>query len=188
MIFHFRVLTKINYACKLVKEKINPEFFMDIKIRKFEDRDAARVAVIMFGSFRAVFGDLLGTEPKPESYWKEISHSERGGIIVTSFVAETDNNVIGYLRVSINPGNGLGVLEVIGVDPESFSRGIGKALFAAAEVFWKKNNIRKVYTCTSHINTNAQAFYKKLGFIEEGRLKDHFHKGLDEIQLGKFYD
>ena len=31
-------------------------------------------------------------------------------------------------------------------------------------------------------------FYKKLGFIEEGRLKDHFHKGLDEIQLGKFYD
>ena len=118
MIFHFRVLTKINYACKLVKEKINPEFFMDIKIRKFEDRDAALVAVIMFGSFRAVFGDLLGTEAKPESYWKEISHSERGGIIVTSFVAETDNNVIGYLRVSINPGNGLGVLEVIGVDPE----------------------------------------------------------------------
>ena len=161
---------------------------MDIKIRKFEDRDAARVAVIMFESFRAVFGDLLGTKPREESYWKEISHSNHGGVIMTSFVAELEQEVIGYLRVSVNPENGLGVLEVIGVDPHCFSRGTGKALFAAAEEFWKQNNIRKVYTCTSHINTNAQAFYKKLGFVEEGRLKDHFHKGLDEIQLGKFYN
>ena len=161
---------------------------MKFTVRKFEDRDAARVAVIMFESFKSVFGDLLGKQPPPETYWKEISHSERGGTLTTSFVAETKNDVIGYLRVSINPGNGLGVLEVIGVDPENFSKGTGKALFAAAEEFWKQNNIRKVYTCTSHTNTNAQAFYKKLGFVEEGRLKDHFHKGYDEIQLGKFYD
>lgn len=161
---------------------------MALTVRKFEERDAARVAIIMFESFRAVFGDMLGTSPKPESYWKEISFSECGGIIVTSFVAENEGSVVGYLRVSINPGNGLGVLEVIGVDPEKFSKGTGKALFAAAEEFWKQHNVRKVYTCTSHININAQAFYKKLGFVEEGRLKDHFHKGLDEIQLGKFYD
>ena len=161
---------------------------MDIRVRPFEEKDAARVAVIMFESFRSVFGDMLGRTLKPESYWKEISHSKSGDSIITSFVAEKDGVVIGYLRVSINPGNGLGVLEVIGVDPSIFSKGTGKALFAAAEEFWKKHNIRKVYTCTSHINVNAQAFYKKLGFIEEGRLKDHFHKGIDEIQLGKFYE
>lgn len=161
---------------------------MSLTVRKFENRDAARVAVIMFESFRAVFGDTLGSKPQPESYWQEISHSTIGGVIMTSFVAEQDGVVIGYLRVSVNPKNGLGVLEVIGVDPNVFSKGTGTALFAAAEEFWKQNNIRKVYTCTSHINVNAQAFYKKMGFIEEGLLRDHFRKGLNEIQLGKFYD
>ena len=161
---------------------------MGLTVRKFENRDAKRVSVIMFESFYSVFGDLLGTEPRPESYWIEISHSNIGGNVMTSFVAEDGDQVIGYLRVSVNPSNGLGVLEVIGVDPNCFSKGAGRALFAAAEEFWKENHIRKVYTCTSHINDNAQAFYKKLGFVEEGRLKDHFFKGLDEIQLGKFYD
>lgn len=160
---------------------------MNLIVRKFEDRDAARVAVIMHESFKTVFKDLENKEPKPESYWKEISHSRSGGSIMTSFVAELEQTVIGYLRVSINPDNGLGILEVIGVDPSVFAKGTGKALFAAAEEFWKAHNVRKVYTCTGHINIKAQAFYKSLGFEEEGRLKSHFRKGVDEIQLGKFY-
>lgn len=161
---------------------------MSLYVRKFEDRDAARVAVVMFESLRVVFGDRLGKEPAPESYWQEISHSVIGGNITTSFVAEDEGVVIGYLRVSINPDNGLGVLEVIGVDPKCFSKGAGQALFSAAEEFWKQNNVRKVYTCTSHMNLTAQKFYKKMGFVEEGKLKDHYFKGIDEIQLGKFYD
>ena len=50
------------------------------------------------------------------------------------------------------------------------------------------NNIRKAYTCTSHINHKALAYYKRMGFAEEGRLKEHFNRGIDEIQLGKFYN
>lgn len=159
---------------------------MGVIVRKFEDNDAARVAVIMFESFRTVFGDRVTL--KTESYWKEISHSDKNGTIITSFVAEDDGNVIGYMRVSINQDNGLGVLEVVGVDPGCFAKGVGQALFAAAEGFWKQHNIRKAYTCTSHINGKALAYYKKLGFEEEGRLKEHFRKGIDEIQLGKFYN
>ena len=161
---------------------------MSLIVRKFEAKDAERVAVIMFESFRSVFGDLHGTEPKPAAYWAEISHSETCGGIMTSFVAEEDGNVIGYMRVSINPENGLGILEVAGVDPASFSKGIGSALFAASEEFWKQHNIRKAYTCTSHINHKALAYYKRMGFAEEGHLKEHFNRGIDEIQLGKFYN
>lgn len=161
---------------------------MNVTVRKFENQDAARVSEIMFESFHSVFGDMIGDKPKPGTHWQEVSHSNIGGIIMTAFVAEENGYVIGYLRVSVNPNNGLGVLEEIGVDPKVFAKGIGTALFAAAEAFWKQNNIRKVYTCTSHINVNAQAFYKKMGFIEEGLLRDHFRKGLNEIQLGKFYD
>ena len=96
--------------------------------------------------------------------------------------------MIGYLCVSANTKCGLGVLNVTGVDPDTFSKGCGRALFHAAESFWKELKMRKIYTCTSHINLRAQAFYKKMGFAEEGRLKDHFYKGVDEIQLAKFYE
>ena len=68
-----------------------------------------------------------------------------------------------------------------------FAKGVGKALVAEAEKLWKKHRMRKVYTCTSHINQRALAFYKSLGFEEEGLLKSHFFEGIDEIQLGKFY-
>jgi ribosomal protein S18 acetylase RimI-like enzyme len=60
-------------------------------------------------------------------------------------------------------------------------------MVAEAEKLWKKHRMRKVYTCTSHINQRAFAFYKSLGFEQEGLLKSHFFDGIDEIQLGKFY-
>ncbi len=161
---------------------------MDIIIRKFENTDAERVADIMYASFNAVFGKSEKMVRRPASYWQEISHGNTAGNITISYVAESNGVVAGYLRVSINTSNGLGVLEVIGVDPNTFSRGIGQTLFAEAERFWKEHSIRKAYTCTSHTNLNAQKFYKKLGFEEEGRLKAHFHPDRDEIQLGKFYN
>ena len=94
---------------------------MDIIIRKFENTDAERVSDIMYESFYSVFGSIREVTRYPASYWQEISHSNVAGNIVTSFVAEKDGTVIGYLRVSINTANGLGVLEVIGVDPKVFA-------------------------------------------------------------------
>ena len=157
-------------------------------VRKFEERDAGRVAQIIFESFRTFLGERMnGEKPESEQYWIECSYGESGYQQTRAFVAEENGTVIGYICVSANTKSGLGILQVIGVDPGVFAKGCGRALFEAAEAFWRERNMRKIYTCTSHINTRAQAFYKKMGFIEEGRLRDHFRKGVDEIQLAKFY-
>ena len=158
-------------------------------VRKFENRDAGRVAQIMFESFRSFLGERMRNgKPEPEEYWISCSRGETGHSITRAFVAEENGTVIGYICVSANTKSGLGVLHMIGVDPAVFAKGCGRALFEAAETFWRELHMRKIHTCTSHINTRAQAFYKKMGFVEEGRLRDHFFKGVDEIQLAKFYE
>lgn len=158
-------------------------------VRKFENSDAGRVAKIMFESFRSFLGARMRSDkPESEQYWINSSSGENGHSVTRAFVAEENGVVIGYIRVSADTNSGLGILHVIGVDPSVFSQGCGRALFQAAETFWHDLHMRKIHTCTSHINIRAQAFYKKMGFVEEGRLRDHFFKGVDEIQLAKFYE
>ncbi|OQA87898.1 MAG: putative acetyltransferase [Lentisphaerae bacterium ADurb.Bin242] len=158
---------------------------MSVTVRNFEERDAERVARIMFESFKTFLGDRI-KEPETPDYWIQCSTRDFAHSVTRSFVAESDGKVIGYLCATANTKNGLGTLNVIGVDPACFAQGCGSALFAAADAFWRGLGMRKIYTCTSHVNLRAQAYYKKMGFVEEGRLKDHFHEGIDEIQLSKF--
>ena len=133
-------------------------------VRDFEERDAGQVARIMFESFKTFLGERMKeSRPEPEAYWIRCSSEKTERSITRSFVAETDGRVIGYLCVSADTRSGLGILHRIGVDPEVFARGCGRALFHAAELFWKELKMRKIYTCTSHI-------------------------GVDEIQLAKFYE
>ena len=156
-------------------------------IRPFEERDAAAVSRVMFESFRTFLGDRMGDRPAPPDYW--IRNAVRTGenLVGAAFVAEEAGQVIGFISVTANTRFGFGTLAEIGVDPAVFAKGTGRALFEAAEAFWKSHHLRKVTTCTSHINTRAQAYYARMGFHEEGRLKDHFFPGIDEIQLAKFY-
>lgn len=161
---------------------------MEISVRKFEEKDAPRVAVIMYESFKTVFKERWEKEkPGNDDNWKENTDIETPDRIATAFVAELDGKVIGFLHIDVHIKWGLGVLHSIGVDPGVFARGVGKAMVAEAEKLWRKHRMRKVYTCTSHINSRALAFYKSLGFEEEGLLKNHFFDGVDEIQLAKFY-
>lgn len=162
---------------------------MNFSVRRFEDRDADRAAEIMFDSFKTVFKEQWGEENRGTGdHWRKIAHEETPSSITTTFVAEQDDGkVIGVLHVTANLRWKLGTLHSIGVDPATFAKGVGRAMFVEAEKLWMKHKMRKVYTCTSHINQRALAFYKRQGFQEEGLLKSHFFDGIDEIQLGKFY-
>ena len=161
---------------------------MDFIVRLFEERDAERVAEIMYDSFKSVFKERWDESHKgnAETY-KKMVYTETPSSITASYVAEQDGRVIGFLHVTAGIRWGLGTLHSIGVDPNVFAKGVGKALVAEAEKLWTKHRMRKVYTCTSHINERALAFYKRNGFQEEGLLKDHFFEGIHEIQLAKFY-
>ena len=161
---------------------------MAVVVRKFENRDAGRVAEILFQSFKSVFKELWDEKQSDDGeHWKKDAHVETPSQITTAFVAVLDEHPVGFLHITANFRYGLGTLHCIGVDPGCFTRGVGKAMFAEADRFWKEHGIRKVYTCTSHINSRALAFYKSVGFEEEGVLKSHFFEGIDEIQLAKFY-
>lgn len=162
---------------------------MSFTVRKFEDRDAERVAEIMYESFKSVFKERWGEEDRQDGdHWKKRAHAETPACITTSFVAEQDDGtVIGFLHVTANLHRKLGTLHIIGVDPGIFAKGAGRAMFVEAEKLWLKHRMRKVHTCTSHVNQRALAFYKRQGFEEEGLLKSHFFDGIDEIQLAKFY-
>ena len=161
---------------------------MGLIVREFEERDAARAAEIMYESFKTVFKERWGEDKKgTEEGYRKFVRSETPGNISVAFVAEQDGVVIGFLHVTASTSCGLGTLHSIGVDPNVFAKGVGKAMVAEAEKMWKSLRMRKVYTCTSHVNSRALAFYKSLGFEEEGLLKDHFFEGINEIQLGKFY-
>lgn len=104
---------------------------------------------------------------------------------IASFVAVDDRQVVGYIKVT-SDRNGLGSLQIVGIDPEYFGKGVGALLMEAAERFWTKKKQRKISTCVSAINRRALIYYIKHGFVPEGYCRDHFAAGLDEIILGRF--
>lgn len=161
---------------------------MTCKVRRFEDRDAEAVSRIMFESFQTFLGDLMKDEkPYPPSHWISANAHNDADSEVRLFVAEEDGAVIGCISASVSKKRRLGTLNVIGVDPKTYAKGVGTLLFAAAEKFWMEYKIRKAYTCTSSINQRAQIYYLKQGFRPEGLQRDHFFQGVDEIMLAKFY-
>lgn len=161
-----------------------------MKIRKFKAEDASAVSKIMTAAFAAFLGDKMdATDRKyfsPEIL-KKTSHGKSFDGQVVSFVAEEKGNVIGYIKGSAKTC-GLGSLEVVGIRPDIFNKGVGTALMKELDKFWRQKKMRKISTCVSAHNTRALIYYIKNGFVPEGYQKDHFKKGVDEILLGKFFN
>ncbi|MCB9370197.1 GNAT family N-acetyltransferase [Candidatus Woesearchaeota archaeon] len=62
-------------------------------------------------------------------------------------------------------------------------KGYGKILLKHILKELKKRKGRKLYVSTSSKNTNANEFYKSIGFNKEAQLKDYYKKGEDSIIL-----
>ena len=159
-----------------------------MKIRKFRPEDAEEVSKIMIAAFKSFLGDkfdkgdLKSFSPK---VLKKISNTRSYDGEVVSYVAEEKGKILGYIRGSAHI-NGLGSLEVIGVDSNYFHKGVGTKLMKKLEEFWRRKKQRKISTCVSAHNKRALIYYIKNGFIPEGYRKDHFKVGVDEIILGRF--
>ena len=159
-----------------------------MRVRKFQKRDTKQVSSVMRAAFRSFLGesftkdidDRLAPSVLSESSAAKTRFSE-----AVSFVAVDGSRVIGYIQVT-SDRNGLGSLQMIGVDPSQFGRGVGTLLMKSADAFWLEKNQRKVATCVSAKNRRALIYYIKHGFVPEGYCKDHFVPGVDEIVLGRF--
>lgn len=78
-----------------------------------------------------------------------------------------------------------GVLNVwwIGVDPQHFGQGIGRALLSSIEEEASKTGARVVVVETSDqpLLARARAFYRGCGYVERGRIPDFY--GVNEAKV-----
>ena len=157
-----------------------------MRCRKFKKADSKQVSELMIKAFKSFLGDKLENlnEFSP-SVFEKISNFKDVFSERISFVVADNKKIVGYISVTAGK-NGLGSLEIVGVEPEYFSRGVGKILMKKAEEFWASKKQRKISTCVSAHNKRALIYYIKNGFIPEGYRRDHFFVGVDEIILWRF--
>ncbi len=157
-------------------------------VRAFEPADAQQASEILVAAFKVFLQDrfdrTLAAHFQPDALIQGACTESRF-MVSRMFVAESGNDIVGVVKVTARD-NGLGMLDFIGVDPESHARGIGALLMARAEEFWAEHDQRKIETNVSAHNKKTLMYYLKHDFIPEGYCRDHFREGVDEIILGRF--
>ncbi|MDE5464361.1 GNAT family N-acetyltransferase [Bradyrhizobium sp. CSS354] len=107
-------------------------------------------------------------DPLPPSYYEAFARVERDQNLQL-VVAESEGRVVGCLQLAILPGlssqGGLrGLLEDVRVASDCRSRGIGEQLVQWAVTEAKARGCNLVELLTHQTRTDAQRFYKRLGF------------------------
>ena len=91
------------------------------------------------------------------------------------------------------PKHGLFELDRICLLSETRGKGVGRdlvnELIIDADKWYKSNgeSIRKLYLLTHEDNSDAHAFYEKVGFVQETTLKDHYYNRQNERVYSKFF-
>ena len=107
-------------------------------------------------------------DPLPASYYEAFSRVERDQNLQL-VVAESEGRVVGCLQLAILPGlssqgGRRGLLEDVRVASDCRSRGIGEQLVQWAVTEAKARGCNLVELLTHQTRTDAQRFYKRLGF------------------------
>ncbi|MCR2821733.1 GNAT family N-acetyltransferase [Lederbergia panacisoli] len=136
----------------------------------------------------AITIDEFNSTVDEEKEWIN-SHNTQGLLLV----AEVNRNIIGMLSFRLSPWKRLshqGIFE-ISVQEKFANKGIGTSLIKGL-LAWARavQRIEKISLEVFSNNDRAIQLYKKLGFIEEGRLKNHVKLGsneyVDDILMSKF--
>ena len=85
-------------------------------------------------------------------------------------VAESGNQIIGYIRYGYLWDDEVAVLQMIRVLPEERGKGVGRELVQSVEEVLKKHGVRQLLSSTDESNDNSYKFHKSLGFKECGDL------------------
>lgn len=106
------------------------------------------------------------------------------------FVAETEAGVVGRLSIARDPHPAsehvadLGLMVAVG----QRRAGVGRALMAAAEDWARSAGVSKLELHVFPYNEPALAFYKQLGYAEEGLRRRHYRRGgalVDAVLMAK---
>lgn len=90
-----------------------------------------------------------------------------------AFVAIVDGKVSGlatiHLRYTMNHDTPIAQLTLLVVDEATRTRGVGRALVAAAEDFARSRGSRRINVTTALHRGGAHAFYERIGYAHTGR-------------------
>jgi ribosomal protein S18 acetylase RimI-like enzyme len=87
---------------------------------------------------------------------------------MANFVAELKGRVVGFI-ISYTLSGGFGIdksawIAMVGVDPKSMGKGIGKAMAEEVFRFYKEQGIHNIYTSVRWDSTDLLSFFKTLRF------------------------
>jgi ribosomal protein S18 acetylase RimI-like enzyme len=138
-----------------------------VSIRPARREDVAAI-VAMLADDRLGSARERVEDPLPAVYYEAFARVERDENLQL-VVAESEGRVVGCLQLAILPGlssqGGLrGLLEDVRVASDCRSRGIGEQLVQWAVTEAKARGCNLVELLTHQTRTDAQRFYKRLGF------------------------
>lgn len=157
----------------------------ELTLREATPDDVTGVLRIAERGWNTTYADILSQETIDAAMaeWydtdtiREFIESED----VAYFVAERDENIVGY--VSGGPSNEANVatLGAIYVDPDYWNEGIGTALLREFEEFCRRRNYETVRFLVLSENDIGESFYRKQGYeIIEKQETDLFDETVSE--------
>ena len=101
------------------------------------------------------------------------------------FVAEDSDKIVGCIRASIVDLD-LAEIRTLCVDEGYRKKGLATELLQEALKLLREKKMRKVAARSKADNTEVIRLFEKAGFEKEGYFREHYRKGIDIIQMGKF--
>ena len=144
--------------------------------------------------FKRVIGDWpfepQTLERMERRFDDEMSQGERDG---PRFAIEADDQYIGFAFLyDIAPASGLCWISIGIGDPAYQGKGYGReALTLLLDYAFRVRNLRRACLHVSATNERAVRLYRALGFVEEGRLRQHEWDGAgyeDVLSMALFRD
>lgn len=104
---------------------------------------------------------------------------------------DVGGEVAGFYEATRLPGRVSHVVQLgtLAVDPRRHGQGVAQAMIGDAIEGLKAEGIRRVELYAEADNERGLRFYRKLGFVEEGRLRDFYKRAhqdhfVDELIMG----
>jgi putative acetyltransferase len=155
------------------------------KIREFLESDLEQIYNIYFDKSVQpfmLFNPMSLSEF--EKVWEGVLREKK------VFVLEKNNKVLGFVGITMGVGmqSHIATISTYAVKPEKQGKGFGKKLLEFAIEKAMKKGATRITLYAETDNKKAIGFYKRMGFVEEGRIKRGMKRStgyIDEIVMAK---
>jgi len=171
---------------------------VEIELRRATSEDAAALAAVEVRSWRAAYRGLMPvafldglSEAEKTAAWHQnlLKHGASGRKRV--WVALSDAGICGFVRVgSVMDEREVGLIYLLYVLPEHWSRGVGTALMRVGMLELRDLGMREAILWVLADNLRARRFYEHLGWAPDGRTVSEDYEGcrLEALCYRRFRD